>query len=73
MMLAKVFRIVGYFTSILLFVLGLILLTGGFGFFGFGHLPGNFKVIFGIVFMLYGIYRFVRLKYVGRDNNNEED
>jgi uncharacterized membrane protein YdcZ (DUF606 family) len=72
MNLVRLFRIIGYVTSVVLFIFGLILLTGVFDFFRFRNLPSNFRVMFGVVFIHYGIYRFVRLKFV-RKNDVEDD
>jgi hypothetical protein len=72
MNLAGFIKILGYFTSIVLFLFGLIILTGVFDFLRLRNLPEQFRIIFGIVFLLYGIYRFVRLKFSQRDTDEED-
>jgi uncharacterized membrane protein YdcZ (DUF606 family) len=75
MNIAGFFKILGYFTSIVLFIFGLVILTGVFDIFRLRYLPDQFRIIFGIVFLLYGMYRFVRLKFIRkeRDKADEED
>jgi hypothetical protein len=52
---------------------GLIFMTAAFNLFNVQYLPKNFRIMFGIVFMLYGIYRFVRLMTVKKDKDEEGD
>ena len=71
-MTAKIiFRILGYVSSVILFVFGLCLLTGFFGFHRIVRFPEELRTIFSIVLMLYGIYRFVVLKFKRRDDEFE--
>jgi len=73
MNLVKVFRIFGYFVSVVLFVFGLVLVTGFIDYGGLKHIPGQLRITFGVVFTLYGIYRFVRLYYTKAKDETEKD
>ncbi|HQJ75185.1 MAG TPA: hypothetical protein PKW14_06370 [Bacteroidota bacterium] len=74
MTLVKAFRIFGYFVSIVLFVFGLVLVTGFINYGRLKYVPDKFRITFGVVFILYGIYRFVRLYYTrDYDKNDEND
>ncbi|MBI4549287.1 MAG: hypothetical protein HY707_15010 [Ignavibacteriae bacterium] len=49
-----ILRIVSYTTASLILVLGIIIL---FGFFLPSYVPSDFRIMLGIVMVLYGIYR----------------
>ncbi len=73
MNLTKIFRIFGYFVSIVMFVFGLVLVTEFFGLGSLRHVPDQFRITFGVVFILYGIYRFVRLYFTKEKKITEKD
>ena len=73
MNLTKIFRIFGYFVSTVMFVFGLVLVTGFFGYGSLKHVPNQFRITFGVVFILYGIYRFVRLYFTREKDLTEND
>jgi hypothetical protein len=73
MNLAGFIKILGYFTSIVLSIFGLIILTGVFDFLRMRNLPDQFRIMFGTVFLLYGIYRFVRLKFSQKVKDEEDN
>jgi len=66
MSLNKIFRIFGYFVSAVLIVFGIILITGIPLYAGLYNIPDQPKIMFGVVFILYGIYRAVRLLFINR-------
>jgi hypothetical protein len=66
-------KILGYFTSIVLSIFGLIILTGVFDFLRMRNLPDQFRIMFGTVFLLYGIYRFVRLKFSQKETDEQDN
>lgn len=70
MNLNKIFRIFGYFVSFVLFLFGIVLISGFLNFGGVRYVPSKYRITFGVVFLLYGIYRFVRLYYTRNDENN---
>jgi len=64
MSLNKIFRIFGYFVSAVLIVFGIVLITGIPLYAGLHNIPDQPKIMFGVVFILYGIYRAVRLLFI---------
>lgn len=51
-------RFIGYILGMVMFVVGLLVLVGFFEFRGSGDEGGEMlRIIFGIVLMLYGLYR----------------
>lgn len=73
MTLTKAFRIFGYFVSVVLLIFGLILVTGFIDYGRLKYVPSQFRITFGVVFILYGIYRFVRLYYTRDYDKNDND
>lgn len=49
--------IINIFTSIVVFIVGLVMLLGLIP-----HIPTQTRVIFGIIFMSYGIFRFLNVQ-----------
>ncbi len=49
--------IINIFTSIVVFIVGLVMLLGLIP-----HIPMQSRVIFGIIFMSYGIFRFLNVQ-----------
>jgi len=64
MSLNKIFRIFGYFVSAVLVVFGIVLITGIPLYAGLYNIPDRSKIMFGVVFILYGVYRAVRLLFL---------
>jgi hypothetical protein len=73
MNLAVFIRIFGFAASFCIIAFGVIFLTAAFNLFNVQYLPKNFRVMFGIVFILYGIYRIARLVTVKKDMDEEGD
>jgi|WetSurMetagenome_2_1015567.scaffolds.fasta_scaffold1355781_1 hypothetical protein len=49
--------IINIFTSIVVFIVGLVMLLGLIP-----HIPTQTRVIFGIIFMSYGVFRFLNVQ-----------
>lgn len=49
--------IINIFTSIIVFIVGLVMLLGLIP-----HIPTQTRVIFGIIFMSYGVFRFLNVQ-----------
>lgn len=66
---SKLWMVAGYTVSGVTFLAGVIVLTG---YLLPSYLPEKFRVMFGVVLLLYGIYRFVtiRLKQQQRDEEH---
>jgi uncharacterized membrane protein len=64
-----IIRIFGYSTAGIVFVAGIIIMLGFFP----SYVPDNFRVIAGIVLMLYGIYRAAMLRMNQRSPKREEN
>jgi hypothetical protein len=65
---SKVFVYFGYAMSVVFFGLGvyvLLLFPEEF------HLPDKFRVMFGVVLLLYGVYRFISLRIKQRQADEE--
>jgi xanthine/uracil permease len=59
-----------YFVSLIAFLFGVVVISGV----AFQNVPGKLRVIFGIVLMLWGIYRFVATRFqVRKQNDKDED
>jgi hypothetical protein len=54
----QIIRVVGYTTSAIVSVAGIAVISGMFM---PNYVPGNFRVVVGIVLVLYGIYRCATL------------
>ena len=73
MNLNKIFRIFGYFVSTVLIVFGIILVTGIPLYAGLKNIPDQPRIVFGVVFILYGIYRAVRLLFLNKEQEDSKD
>jgi hypothetical protein len=73
MSLNKIFRIFGYFVSAILFFFGIILVTGIHLYAGLNTIPDNPRIVFGIVFLLYGIYRGLRLFFSNKEQEENDN
>jgi len=73
MNLNKIFRIFGYFVSVVLIIFGTILVTGIHipMYASLNNIPDQLRIVFGVVFLLYGIYRGLRL-FFSRERNEDE-
>lgn len=49
--------IINIFTSIVVFIVGLVMLLGLIP-----HIPTQTRIIFGIIFMSYGVFRFLNVQ-----------
>ena len=50
----RIIRLVGYVTAVVVFVAGIAILLG---LILPSYIPQNFRTIFGVLFLIYGIYR----------------
>ena len=66
-------RIFGYIMAVLYVIIGILLVIG----MAFTYLPEYLRIMFGVFFAVYGIFRFVRIYYSTKENktynNNEEN
>jgi len=60
--------IVGYVLSAFLFVCGLVIATG---LFMPPNMPQKFRIMFGVVMLLYGVYRFVNIRMKQQQKNED--
>lgn len=67
MVARKVLRYLGYAVSTTLFLTGILIIAG---YLVPSYIPSNFRVLFGVVLVLYGVFRFVSLRV--RKPINEE-
>ena len=66
---SKIFVYFGYAMAVLFGILGVYML---FFFPEEMHLPDKFRVMFGVVLLLYSIYRFVSLRIKQRQKEDED-
>ncbi len=66
MNLSKTFLYFGYTVAVVCFSSGVIVLSG---FLLPPHIPQKLRIMFGVVLLLYGIYRFVNLKFKQRQED----
>jgi len=59
----------GYTVSIITFIFGAIVISGV----AFQYVPNKLRITFGVVLMLWGIYRFVFSRIKVRQQNEEEE
>lgn len=60
----------GYSVSMITFICGVVVVSG----LGLANVPRQLRIIFGVVLILYGIYRFVVIRsQVQRQNVNGEE
>jgi hypothetical protein len=58
-----------YSVSIITFIFGIIVVSGV----GFQNIPNKLRITFGIVLMLWGIYRFVFTRVKVRQQNKKDE
>lgn len=66
---SKIFVYFGYAMSGLFFVMGVYVL---FFFPEEIHMPEKFRVMFGVILLMYGLYRFISLRIKQRQADEEE-
>ena len=66
---SKISVVLSYTVSVITFVFGTIIVSGA----AFQYVPKKLRITFGIVLMLWGIYRFVATRIHERDRNDEEE
>ncbi len=59
----------GYAVSIITFIFGAIIMSGVV----FQYVPNKLRIIFGVVLMLWGIYRFVFTRVHVRQQNEKDE
>jgi NADH:ubiquinone oxidoreductase subunit 6 (subunit J) len=64
----KIMVYVGYVISTFLFVVGVLILSG---FLFPPNVPQKFRIMFGVVLVLYGIYRFLTSRIKKRQKDEE--
>ena len=69
MKLSDISTYLSYVVSLIAFLFGVVVLSG----IAFQYAPAPLKVTFGIVLMLWGIYRFVATRMRIRQQNNQEE
>ena len=66
---SRISMVLSYSVSVITCVFGLVILSG----FAFQYVPGKLRIMFGVVLMLWGIYRFVSTRVRERQQKNEEE
>jgi hypothetical protein len=67
--LSSISTYLGYSVSIVTFVFGAIVASG----IAFQYVPNKLRIIFGVVLMLWGIYRFVFTRVQARQQNEKDE
>lgn len=65
----KILDIFGYIVSIVTIFAGIAMIFGLL----LSQIPENYRILFGIVFLLYGIYRTVTLRLKHKKNYTDEN
>lgn len=66
---SKILNFLGYTVSVLTIVVGIAMIFGLL----LSQIPGNYRILFGIVFLLYGIYRTVTIRLKQKKNYSDEN
>ena len=66
---SAVSRYLGYSVSLITFVCGIIIVSG----FALRNVPAQLRLTFGVVLILWGIYRFVVTRFRTREQDGQED
>ncbi len=66
---SKLWTAAGYTISGVTFLAGIVVLTGSLL---PSYLPDKFRVMFGVVLLLYGVYRFVTLRLKQQQRDEEQ-
>jgi hypothetical protein len=68
--LSSISKYLGYSVSLITFIFGALVVSGMV----FQYVPGKLRITFGVVLMLWGIYRFVFTRmHVRRQNEKDEE
>jgi hypothetical protein len=69
--LSSISKYLGYSVSFITFIFGAVVISGMV----FQYVPNKLRIIFGVVLMLWGIYRFVftRVQAHQQNENDEEE
>lgn len=67
--LTNISTYLGYMVSAITFVFGIILVSGV----AFPYMPVHMRVMFGVVMILWGVYRFVITRTRLRQKNEDEE
>jgi hypothetical protein len=59
----------GYSVSVITFVFGIVIVSG----LAFQYVPNQLRITFGVVLILWGIYRFVFTRSRARQNNEDDE
>ena len=58
-----------YSVSCITFLFGILIVSG----IGFQYVPGKLRITFGVVLMLWGVYRFVSTRIHVRQQNEKDE
>ena len=67
--LSRISKYLGYSVSIVTIVFGALVMSG----IVFQYVPNNLRIIFGVVLMLWGIYRFVLTQVRVRQQSEKDE
>jgi len=67
--LSNISRYLSYSVSIITFIFGAIVMSGV----AFQYVPNKLRITFGVVLMLWGIYRLVYTRIQARQQNKKEE
>jgi len=75
MSLNRIFKIFGYFVSVVLIIFGTILVTGIHipMYARLNNIPDQPRIVFGVVFLLYGIFRGLRLFFSNKEQEEDDE
>jgi hypothetical protein len=75
MSLNRIFKIFGYFVSVVLIIFGTILVTGIHipMYARLNNIPDQPRIVFGVVFLLYGIFRGLRLFFSNKKQEEDDE
>ncbi len=62
-------KYLGYSVSFITFICGIVIIIG----FGLRNVPTQLRIMFGVVLILWGIYRFVVTRFRTRERDDQED
>ena len=66
---SRISMVLSYSVSIITVLFGMVILSGV----AFQYVPGKLRITFGVVLVLWGIYRFVATRVQVRQQNDEEE
>lgn len=65
----KILDVFGYIVSVVTILVGIAMIFG----FLLLQIPENYRILFGIVFLLYGIYRSITIRLKQKKTYSDED